>query len=78
MYFFSKRLFILYKVLLDIRHSSILAYVVNEYTPVLTQVLRSFLENGVRSEYLSLMPPPGSTGKLQSPRDISQAQLCGG
>lgn len=36
---------------------------------MLTQVLRSFLENDVRSEYLSLMPPPGSTGKLQSPRD---------
>lgn len=54
-YIFSQNDYLLcIKVLLDIRHSSTFAYLVNECTPVLAQVLRSFLENGFRSVKLSV------------------------
>lgn len=78
---FSKLLFILYKVPLDIGHSSTLAYTVNKCTPALwlrfTGLPWGRGSGQLNLGRLSLMPPSGSTGKLQAPRGTSWAQPCG-
>lgn len=79
--YFSKLLFILYKFPLYIRCSSTLAYTVNKCTLALWLRFISLPWRRVSGElnlgYLSLMPPPGSTGKLQAPRGTRQASCVG-
>lgn len=72
--YFSKLLFILYKVPLYIRCST-LAYTVNTCTPALWLRLTGLSWRRVSGQLtrgVSLMPRPGSTGKLQAPRGTSQ------
>lgn len=77
--YFSKLLFILYKVPMYIRRSSTLAYTVNKCTPALWLRFIGLpwrrVSGQLNSGCLSLMPPPGSTGKLQALRGTSQTSL---
>lgn len=71
----------MYKVSLDIRHSSTLAYTVNKCTSALwlrfTGLPWGRGSGQLNLGRLSLMPPSGSIGKLQAPRGTSWAQPCG-
>lgn len=77
--YFSKLLFILYKVPMYIRRSSTLAYTVNKCTPALWLRFIGLpwrrVSGQLNSGCLSLMPPPGSTRKLQALR-YKPGQLC--
>lgn len=67
---FSKLVFVLYKLPLNIRHSSTLAYIVTKYIPALwlrfSGLPRRRVSSQPHSGCLSLMSPPGSTAKFQA------------